>query len=206
MSISFYDRRKSGDISSRVVEAFRVWMSDPDGTEQVAVLLILIGVTIMMFVQNRAWHFWSFCLCPFLLLCLCHSKVSKRNWRLVREASGDLNSILVEDIQGNRLIHAFALQERKIPLHKIGKEVGKRSLQAMHRWSPALASFIPPLASLPSSGWGHICLKRMTILRLVNFSPFFFMQTCFMSRLDSWYRSTTWFPPVKLRAKGSLRF
>ena len=42
----------------------------------------------------------------------------------MRVASGDLNSILVEDIQGNRLIHAFALKNReKERFHEIGKEL-----------------------------------------------------------------------------------
>ena len=208
LPISFYDRRKSGDISSRVVEDVQsVERAILDGTEQgVIALLTLIGVTIMMFVQEPRLAFLVFLPLPVLaVMAFRYSKVSKRNWRLVREASGDLNSILVEDIQGNRLIHAFALQEReKSRFHKIGKEVEKRSLQAMYRWSvqgPGQVS-LPPLAFLPSSGWGHICLKRTPILRLVNFSPFFFTQTCFMSRLDSWYRSTTWFPPGSFGRKG----
>ena len=33
--------------------------------------------------------------------------------RAVRDKSGELNSLLVEDIQGNRLIHSFGLMERE---------------------------------------------------------------------------------------------
>ena len=47
---------------------------------------------------------------------------------------------------------------------------------------------------------GAYLLETDANLRLVNFSPFFFTQTCFMSRLDSWWRSTAWSP--KLRRKG----
>ena len=104
LPISFYDRRKSGDISSRVVEDVQsVERAILDGTEQgVIAVLTLIGVTIMMFVQEPRLAFLVFLPLPVLaVMAFRYSKVSKRNWRLVREASGDLNSILVEDIQGN---------------------------------------------------------------------------------------------------------
>ena len=52
------------------------------------------------------------------------------------EASGDLNSLLVEDIQGNRLIHSFNLEKREQERFlKCSQELQKRSLKAMFRWS-----------------------------------------------------------------------
>jgi ABC-type multidrug transport system fused ATPase/permease subunit len=135
-----------------------------DGTEQgVIAVLTLVGVTIMMFFQEPRLAFLVFLPLPILaVMAFRYSKVSKRNWRLVREASGDLNSILVEDIQGNRLIHAFALQEREQSrFHKIGKEVEKRSLQAMYRWSiqgPG-ASFTSSLGILAVVGMGAYLLE-----------------------------------------------
>jgi ATP-binding cassette, subfamily B, bacterial len=165
LPISFYDRRKSGDISSRVVEDVQsVERAILDGTEQgVIAVLTLVGVTIMMFFQEPRLAFLVFLPLPILaVMAFRYSKISKRNWRLVREASGDLNSILVEDIQGNRLIHAFALQEREQSrFHKIGKEVEKRSLQAMYRWSiqgPG-ASFTSSMGILAVVGMGAYLLE-----------------------------------------------
>ena len=165
LPISFYDRRKSGDISSRVVEDVQsVERAILDGTEQgVIAVLTLLGVTIMMFFQEPRLAFLVFLPLPILaVMAFRYSKVSKRNWRLVREASGELNSILVEDIQGNRLIHAFALQEReKSRFEKISKEVEKRSLQAMYRWSvqgPG-ASFTSSLGILAVVGMGAYLLE-----------------------------------------------
>lgn len=165
LPISFYDKRKSGDISSRVVEDVQsVERAILDGTEQgVIAVLTLIGVTVMMFFQEPRLAFLVFLPLPILaVMAFRYSKVSKQNWRLVREASGDLNSILVEDIQGNRLIHAFALQEReKSRFHTIGKEVEKRSLQAMYRWSiqgPG-ASFTSSLGILAVVGMGAYLLE-----------------------------------------------
>ena len=88
LPISFYDRRKSGDISSRVVEdAQSVERAILDGTEQgVIAVLTLIGVTIMMFVQEPRLAFLVFLPLPVLaVMAFRYSKVSKRNWRLVRK-------------------------------------------------------------------------------------------------------------------------
>ena len=165
LPISFYDRRKSGDIASRVVEDVQnVERAILDGTEQgVIALLTLIGVTVMMFVQEPRLAVLVFFPLPILgVMAFRYSKASKQNWKLVREASGDLNSILVEDIQGNRLIHAFALKTReKERFHRIGKELEKRSLRAMYRWSvqgPG-ASFTSSLGILAVVGMGAYLLE-----------------------------------------------
>ena len=112
LPISFYDRRKSGEIASRVVEDVQnVERAILDGTEQgVIAILTLAGVTSMMFLQEPRLAFLVFLPLPILvILGFRYAKVSKKNWKAVREASGDLNSLLVEDIQGNRLIQELYL-------------------------------------------------------------------------------------------------
>ena len=116
LPISFYDQRKSGDISSRVVEDVQnVERAILDGTEQgVIAVLTLLGVTIMMFTQEPRLAVLVFLPLPILcIMAFRYSKISKKNWKAVREASGDLNALLVENIQGNRLIHSFSLTERE---------------------------------------------------------------------------------------------
>ena len=97
-----------------------------------------------------------------IILGLNYAKVSKRNWKAVREASGELNSLLVEDIQGNRLIQAFALKSReRNRFNKIGKVLEKRSIEAMYRWSiqgPG-ASFLSSLGILAVVGMGAHLLQ-----------------------------------------------
>ena len=165
LPISFYDRRKSGEIASRVVEDVQnVERAILDGTEQgVIAILTLAGVTSMMFLQEPRLAFLVFLPLPILvLLGFRYAKVSKKNWKAVREASGDLNSLLVEDIQGNRLIQAFALKSReKNRFDKIGKVLEKRSLEAMYRWSlqgPG-ASFLSSLGILAVVGMGAHLLQ-----------------------------------------------
>ena len=104
LPVRFYDRRKSGEIASRVVEDVQnVERAILDGTERVIAILTLGGVTSMMFLQDPPPCNFLFFYHFLFLLCLAfnYAKVSKKNFQAVREASGDLNSLLVEDIQGN---------------------------------------------------------------------------------------------------------
>ena len=165
LPISFYDRKKSGEIASRVVEDVQnVERAILDGTEQgVIAILTLAGVTSMMFLQEPRLAFLVFLPLPILvILGFRYAKISKKNWKAVREASGDLNSLLVEDIQGNRLIQAFALKSReKNRFDQIGKVLEKRSLEAMYRWSlqgPG-ASFLSSLGILAVVGMGAHLLQ-----------------------------------------------
>ena len=166
LPIGFYDKRKSGDIASRVVEDVQnVERAILDGTEQgVIALLTLIGATVMMFTQEPRLATLVFLPLPILMvMAFRYSKISKKNWREVRETSGELNSLLVEDIQGNRLIQAFALRDREIKrFRKIAIELQKRSLRAMYRWSvqgPS-ASFTSSLGILAVVGMGAHLLQN----------------------------------------------
>jgi ATP-binding cassette subfamily B protein len=118
----------------------------------------------MMFLQEPRLAALVFIPLPVLILIgFNYAKVSKRNWKAVREASGELNSLLVEDIQGNRLIQAFALKKReREKFDKTGRILEQKSLQAMYRWSiqgPG-ASFLSSLGILSVVGMGAYLLKN----------------------------------------------
>ena len=113
---SFYDQRKSGEISSRVIEdVAEVERALLDGTEQGSrALLLIVGVTTILFLKEPALAWCVFLPVPILLVIgIFYSKRSRVVWKGVRESSADLNSLLVEDIQGNRLIQSFGLQQRE---------------------------------------------------------------------------------------------
>ena len=136
-----------------------------DGTEQgVISFLTLAGVTTMMFIQEPKLALLVFLPLPILIILgFNYAKISKKNWKAVREASGDLNSLLVEDIQGNRLIQSFALKTRERErFDKVGKILERRSLTAMYRWSiqgPG-ASFLSSLGILAVVGMGAFLLQN----------------------------------------------
>ena len=165
LPIAFYDRRKSGDIASRVVEDVQnVERAILDGTEQGSVaILTIVGVAAVMFVHEPTLAAFVFLPLPVLfVMAWKYAKVSRRNWKAVREISGELNSLLVEDIQGNRLIHGFALRQREqARFLEISKELERRNLRAMFRWSiqgPA-ANFTSSLGIVAVVGMGAYLLQ-----------------------------------------------
>jgi ABC-type multidrug transport system fused ATPase/permease subunit len=116
LPMSFYDQRKSGEISSRVIDDVanveRVLL---DGTEQGLVAIItLFGIGTVLFLNNPLLAVCALSPLPFLYLWgVVHARNSRLLWKGVREASSDLNSLVVEDIQGNRLIQTFGLQDHE---------------------------------------------------------------------------------------------
>jgi ABC-type multidrug transport system fused ATPase/permease subunit len=139
LPISFYDQRKSGEISSRVIEdVLAVERALLDGTEMGGrAIVMIIGVTIMLFLTNPLLAALVFLPVPILIIVgVFYSKGSRTVWKRVREAAGDLNSLLVEDIQGNRLIQTFALQKRETRrFADKATLLWKRTLRAMFRWA-----------------------------------------------------------------------
>lgn len=139
LPISFYDQRKSGEISSRVIEdVSAVERALLDGTEQgTSALLRIVGITGVLFWMQPALASCVFLPVPILLICgRFYAKRSRTVWKGVRESSGELNSLLVEDIQGNRLIQTFGLQQRESArFEQRAVDLKHKTLQAMFRWS-----------------------------------------------------------------------
>lgn len=162
LPVSFYDRRKSGDVASRVIEdVTEVERALLDGTEQgTTSLLMVVGVGAMLFSMNPLLAALVLLPVPILIvLGRLHAKAQHSNWKEVRAASGDLHSLLMEDIQGNRLIHSFALQEKE--RNRFGQYAGrlrKATLKAMFRWSlhgptSNLITAMGTLAVVGVGGW-----------------------------------------------------
>jgi ABC-type multidrug transport system fused ATPase/permease subunit len=139
LPVSFYDQRKSGEISSRVIEdVSAVERALLDGTEQgTSALLRIVGITGVLFWMQPALASCVFLPVPILLICgRFYAKRSRTVWKGVRESSAELNSLLVEDIQGNRLIQTFGLQQRESArFEQRAVDLKHKTLQAMFCWS-----------------------------------------------------------------------
>jgi ABC-type multidrug transport system fused ATPase/permease subunit len=139
LPVSFYDQRKSGEISSRVIEdVAAVERALLDGTEQgTSALLRIFGITAILFMMEPTLAWGVFLPVPILLvLGVFYSKRSRKIWKGVRESAADLNSLLVEDIQGNRLIQSFGLQAREAERFDTkATDLREKTLSAMFRWS-----------------------------------------------------------------------
>lgn len=179
LPIGFYDRRRSGDVAATVIDDVNdVERALLDGTEQgVTAILTLVGITLLMVLENPVMALLVFVPVPLLvLMSLTHAKRMRRSWRAVRDASGQLNSLLVEDIQGNRLIQGFGLQDREQRRFRGEAEHLKGlTLKAMYRWSlfgPGV-SFISELGLLGVIGYGtYLLLQDPESFSVGNLSMF----------------------------------
>ncbi|EDY85059.1 ABC transporter, ATP-binding protein [Verrucomicrobiia bacterium DG1235] len=160
LPVRYFDSRKSGDIASRVIEDVQnVERVILDGTEQGSTaLLTLFGVCGMMFYSEPRLATLMILPIPVMvLLSRLHFKTQSVNWRKVRKASGELSSLLIEDIQGNRLINSFALKDReKGRFSDKAHELRKYTLRGMFRWSlqGPLNGFIVSLGTVAVIGYG----------------------------------------------------
>lgn len=139
LPVSFYDQRKSGEISSRVIEdVAAVERALLDGTEQgTSAAIRILFISAYLFYLQPFLAAFVFLPVPILVvLGYFYSKRSRVIWKGVRESAGDLNSLLVEDIQGNRLIQTFGLQSRESGRFEAkANTLREKTLLAMFRWA-----------------------------------------------------------------------
>jgi ATP-binding cassette, subfamily B, bacterial len=166
LPVGYFDKRKSGEIASRVIEDVQnVERVILDGTEQGSVAIItVVAICAILFVQQPVLAALVALPLPVVVwLSLIHFKATRRNWKKVRESAGELNSLLVEDIQGNRLISAFALRQRESRrFREIAEALRDRTLNAMFRWSlhgPG-TSFLASLGVVSVVGYGGWLLMQ----------------------------------------------
>ena len=160
LPVSFYDQRKSGEISSRVIEdVASVERALLDGTEQgTGAILRILGITTVLFIMEPSLAWFVFLPVPLLLIAgYFYSKRSRIIWKNVRESAGELNSLLVENIQGNRLIQTFGLGKRESARFETrAQDLREKTLRAMCRWSlysPA-TTLVTKLGFLSIVGYG----------------------------------------------------
>ncbi len=180
LPVGFYDRRKSGEIASRVIEDVQaVERALLDGTEQgLTAVLMIVGIITMLFMMEPMLAWLVIAPMPVLLvLGWLHARATRRYWKTVREAAGELNSLLVEDIQGNRLIHSFALKDReRRRFREQAERLRDRTLKAMFRWSlhsPA-SNFISSLGTVAVVGMGGYLMISADHFKLGDVVAFFF--------------------------------
>jgi len=178
LPVTYYDQRQSGEIASRVTEDVQnVERIVLDGTEQGTVsLLTILGIGTLLLWQNPLLAALTLAPLPLLVwLGRVHFRAGRTLWKSVREASGAMNALLIEDIQGNRLISSFALGPReRTRFHRAAAGLGEATLRAMYRWSlhgPG-TNFISSLGAVAVLGVGGVFLMDGN-LTLGGFVAFF---------------------------------
>jgi len=182
LPVSFYDQRKSGEISSRVIEdVAAVERALLDGTEQgTGAILKIVGITTFLFILQPFLAWFVFLPVPILLLAgIFYSRRSRKVWKGVRESAADLNSLLVEDIQGNRLIQTFGLQDREATrFEEKAEQLRVKTLHAMYRWSlySPSTTFVTKLGFLSIVGvGGYLVLQESAGFGMPQLLTFFLL-------------------------------
>lgn len=139
LSVSYYDKKATGDLMTRVIDDVnaveRVLI---DGTEQGTVaVLMLVGVTGMMISFNPTLAALVWIPVPLLLVCaLVFTKLAHHRYKRQRDATSDLNSLLHDNLQGIRQIKSFNREEHELRRFEQRADlVASSTLDIMRLWS-----------------------------------------------------------------------
>lgn len=135
----FFDNRASGDLMTRIGEDVtsveRVLI---DGIEQGVVAALQIAVAaILLFRMNAALAAWALAPVPFIAAgVMAYTTTAHRRYAAQRRAVSALNSLLLDNLQGIRLIKAFVRQEaERHRFRERCERVRESSLRIMRAWA-----------------------------------------------------------------------
>ena len=148
LPITYFDKRSSGDLMTRVVEDInnveRVLI---DGTEQGTVAILCIGgICGILFYTNPFLAVVALSPLPLLALgALWYTLTAHHRYRRQREASSAMNAILMDDLQGIRQIKAYGRQmhedERFADRAESLRQGNLGIMRAWANYNPAMSFF-----------------------------------------------------------------
>ncbi|MDP6101783.1 MAG: ABC transporter ATP-binding protein [Dehalococcoidia bacterium] len=114
LSFAFHDNQRSGDLMSRAtadVEGVRMFIQGGVIRGGYMVLLIL-GVSVILIASSWKLALMSLVFVPFILLRTSTIMLQmRRNWLAERTEMGLLNTVLQENLAGQRVVRAFAAED-----------------------------------------------------------------------------------------------
>ncbi|MEM1293991.1 MAG: ABC transporter ATP-binding protein [Verrucomicrobiota bacterium] len=151
LPLQWFDNHPTGDtmtcVSEDVQSMERVLI---DGIEQglISILQILI-VGTMLFLTNSALAWATLIPLPFLIAGAIIYSLGRKRYSRVRQVTGEMNSLLHDNIAGIRQIKAYALEESEHRAFNTTSEtVRKATLRVMRAW----AIYKPGMSFLNSIG------------------------------------------------------
>ncbi|MCC6355537.1 MAG: ABC transporter ATP-binding protein [Verrucomicrobiae bacterium] len=148
----FFDNRASGDLMTRIGEDVtsveRVLI---DGIEGGVVAALQVAVAAALLVRmNADLALWAMAPAPAVLAgVIWYTTTAHRRYAVQRRAVSALNSLLLDNLQGIRLIKAFVRQEtERGRFREHCERVRESSLQIMRAW----ALYSPSMSFVASAG------------------------------------------------------
>jgi ATP-binding cassette, subfamily B, bacterial len=165
LPLRWFDDRHSGEVMTRVAEDVtsmeRVLI---DGIEQGAVAVLQICIVgAVMFMTNVKLAWIVMIPIPFLAMgAYLYTRSARSRYRLTREATGELNSLVVDNISGIRQIKAYAMEAEELArFNGASGKVRTATLKVMRAW----AIYNPSMSFLNAVGFvlvigygGQACL------------------------------------------------
>ena len=152
LPVSYYDKRASGDLMTRVIEDVNaVERLLIDGTEQGTVAIVSIfGVLAILFATNPVLAGMAMIPIPLLAIgAMCYTLTAHRRYRKQRQSSSAMNALLMDNLQGVREIKAFGREKHEDERFTDRAEAMRQStLTIMRAW----AFYNPAMSFIAASG------------------------------------------------------
>ena len=156
LPVSYYDKRASGDLMTRVIEDVNaVERLLIDGTEQGTVAIVSIfGVLAILFATNPVLAGMAMIPIPLLAIgAMCYTLTAHRRYRKQRQASSAMNALLMDNLQGVREIKAFGRERHEDERFTDRAEAMRQgTLTIMRAW----AFYNPAMSFIAASGIGLV--------------------------------------------------
>ncbi len=117
LSLSFFDKNKRGDLMSRFTNDISVINDTLNGAviQMINSVLIIIGVTIIMFVLNPVLALTTILTIPlFIFFVLGISKKTKKYYKRRQNSLGKLNAYAEERISGIKVVKSFGKEKETV--------------------------------------------------------------------------------------------
>jgi ATP-binding cassette subfamily B protein len=145
LPMAYHDKQTIGELTSRVVsDTSRIESSLLDlFTDLIPAVLTLVGTAAVLLSVSWQLGLIGLCVAPLVYITALHfARLTRRNARRKRAASGDLTGFVTESLQGIRTTHAFGNQARQDELFGTSNDkllrLGLISVDLSARFSPAL--------------------------------------------------------------------
>jgi ABC-type multidrug transport system fused ATPase/permease subunit len=139
LSFAFHDKQTTGSLMSRAtadVEAIRMFINM--GAVRIGfVISVVLGVAVAMFLNDWIMALVGLSFLPFLgWRAIVTSRAIRRMWLVVQELTGQMVSVLQENLTGIRVVKAFAAEKHEMErFHDKSEAVAEMSYQTDTVWA-----------------------------------------------------------------------
>ena len=157
LSLSFYSRYSVGRVITRVINdvsvlrQFVTWAIVASARD----VFVLIGIIVAMIVMDLKLSLITFAVLPVMIgLTVGFQTLARANYRLVRASVSWVNSVLVENVNGVRVVQAFSRQGINYQFFR--DEVNSYNLKLNLKAARLSSTFFPAIDFLGSIATGMV--------------------------------------------------